>query len=192
MVFWRIRRPLLMARIEASRFDLCLPSKPLSVDDFAGMLIGICEISFLIVGCMAAFSSYRSEHCLSQRAKSCNGAHFGLQPRSLIALPEEFLFRDTCTYTGRTASDFGRCFILSPQFSSRHLTNSGENWFGVAIYFYTGLLVGVTCANWLRCAGRRWHAAFDFGESFLFSGSRQRWNFEGHLSNATIVRGARG
>ena len=183
---------LLMARIEARPVSIYgLPAREAFGKRFwQGMLIGICEIS-LIVGCMAAF------HAFSFGALSFHGAQIlkwgalWLVAAILIALPEEFLFRG---YLQQTLADgigfWPAAFVLSAIFALVHLSNSGENWFGVTNIFFTGLLWAFTLRRtgslWLAVG---WHAAFDFGESFLYSVPDSGGIFEGHLSSATIAPG---
>jgi len=154
------------------------------------MLIGICEIS-LIIGCMAAFHSYSFGALSFRGAQILQWGALWLTAAILIALPEEFLFRGYLQHTLADGIGFWpAAFILSAIFALVHLTNSGENWFGVANIFFTGLLWAFTLRRtgslWLAVG---WHAAFDFGESFLFSVPDSGGIFEGHLSNATIAPG---
>jgi len=183
---------LLMARIEARPVSIYgLPAREAFGKRFwQGMLIGICEIS-LIVACMAAF------HAFSFGALSFHGAQIlkwgalWLVAAILIALPEEFLFRGYLQQTLAEGIGFWpAAFVLSAIFALVHLSNSGENWFGVANIFFTGLLWAFTLRRtgslWLAVG---WHAAFDFGESFLYSVPDSGGIFEGHLSSATIALG---
>lgn len=155
-----------------------------------GMLIGLCEISF-IVGVMAALHAYSFGSLSFHGAKILQWGGLWLLTGVLIALPEEFLFRG---YMQRTLAEgigfWPAAVVLSFLFAAVHWSNPGENWVGVTNIFFTGLLwafaVRRTGSLWLPVG---WHAAFDFGESFLFSVPDSGGVFEGHLSNATVAHG---
>ena len=183
---------LLMARIEAQPISIYgLPVKGAFGKRFwQGMLIGLCEIS-LIVGCIAAFHSYAFGSLSFHGAQILKWGALWLIAAILIALPEEFLFRGYLQHTLADGIGFWpAAFTLSLLFALVHKTNPGENWFGVANIFFTGLLWAFTLRRtgslWLAVG---WHAAFDFGESFLYSVPDSGGIFEGHLSNATIASG---
>src|SRR5262249_46050698 len=155
-----------------------------------GALVGLCEISF-IVGVMKLYGAYSFGNLSFQGAKILQWALLWLVAATLIGLSEEFLFRG---YLQRTLAEgigfWPAALILSALFACAHLRNNGENWIGVANIFFTGLLWVFT----LRRTGTLWfavgwHAAFDFGESFLYSVPDSGGIFEGHLSNATVGQG---
>jgi len=153
-----------------------------------GMLIGICEIS-LIVGCMAAFGAYSFGPLAFHGAKIMEWAALWLVAAILIGLPEEFLFRGYMQFTLADGIGFWpAAVVLSVLFALVHKTNQGENWIGVANILVTGLVWAFalrrTGSLWLPVG---WHAAFDFGESYLYSVPDSGGMFEGHLSNATIA-----
>jgi CAAX protease family protein len=155
-----------------------------------GMLIGLCEIS-LIVGCMALFGAYSFGPLSFHGVKILQWGALWLVASILIGLPEEYLFRG---YTQFTLADgigfWPAAIILSLLFGTIHLFNKGENWFGVANIVLTGLVWAFSLKRsgslWLAVG---WHAAFDFGESFLYSVPNSGGMFEGHLSNPTIAHG---
>jgi len=183
---------LLMARIEAQPSGIygLPPQNAFGKRFWQGMLIGLCEIS-LIVACMALLGAYSFGSLSFHGGKILAWGILWLIAAILIALPEEFLFRG---YTQRTLAEgigfWPAAFMLSLLFALVHKTNPGENWFGVANIFVTGLLWAFTLRRtgslWLAVG---WHAAFDFGESFLYSVPDSGGVFEGHLSNATIAPG---
>ena len=183
---------LLMARVEGRPSALYgLPLKEAFGKRFwQGALIGIGEIS-LIVGCMAAFHAYSFGPLAFHGAKILQWGILWLVAAMLIALPEEFLFRGYLQFTLADGIGFWpAAFATSLFFALIHRTNPGENWFGVANIFFTGLLWAFTLRRtgslWLPVG---WHAAFDFGESFLYSVPNSGGIFEGHLSNATVAHG---
>jgi membrane protease YdiL (CAAX protease family) len=183
---------LLMARIEDQPSAVYgLPLQGAFGKRFwQGMLIGIGEIS-LIVGCMAAFRAYSFGPLSFHGAKILQWGILWFIAAVLIALPEEFLFRGYLQFTLTNGIGFWpAAFATSLCFALIHRTNPGENWFGVANIFFTGLLWAFalrrTGSLWLPVG---WHAAFDFGESFLYSVPDSGGIFEGHLSNATVAHG---
>ncbi len=155
-----------------------------------GMLIGLCEIS-LIVGAMAVFHAYSFGSLSFHGLKILQWGLLWLVAAILIGLSEEFLFRGYAQYTFAEGIGFWpAAVILSLLFAGVHQTNPGENWVGMVNIFFTGLLWAFTLHRtgslWLVVG---WHAAFDFGESFLYSVPNSGGVFEGHLSNATVAHG---
>ena len=156
-----------------------------------GMLIGFCEISF-IVGATALFGAYSFGSLSIHGTKILQWAVLWLVASVLIGLSEEFLFRGYLQHTLAEGIGFWpAASILSVLFACVHLLNPGENWVGVTNIFFTGLLWAFTLRRtgslWLAVG---WHAAFDFGESFLYSVPNSGGTFEGHLSNATVAQGS--
>ena len=155
-----------------------------------GALVGIGEIS-LLVGAMALFGAYSFGNLTFHGAKILQWGFVWLVASILIALSEEFLFRG---YTQVTLAEgigfWPAAIVLSILFGLVHKMNPGENWTGVTNIVLTGLLWAFTIRRtgtlWFAVG---WHAAFDFGESFLYSVPNSGGVFEGHLSNATITHG---
>lgn len=183
---------LIMSRLEDRPSGLYgLPFKSAFGRRFwQGMLIGLCEIS-LIVGVMTAFHAYSFGSMSFHGLKMLQWGLLWLVAAILIGLPEEFLFRGYMQYTLAEGIGFWpAALVLSLLFAGVHRTNPGENWVGVVNIFFTGLLWAFTLRRtgslWLAVG---WHAAFDFGESFLYSVPDSGGVFEGHLSNATIAHG---
>lgn len=155
-----------------------------------GALIGLSEIS-LIVGLMWILGAYSFGNLSFHGWKIVQWGFLWLIAGILIALPEEFLFRGYVQHTLAEGIGFWpAAIILSLLFAGVHKTNPGENWIGVINIFFTGLLWAFTLRRtgslWLAVG---WHAAFDFGESFLYSVPDSGGVFEGHLSKATIGHG---
>ena len=152
-----------------------------------GSLFGLCEI-LALVGLIAAFRGYSfgalAEHGvdIARWALLWGVSFLG------VALFEEFLFRGYSLYTLADGIGFWpAAVLLAGVFGWVHMHNSGENWIGVAGVFFVGLFWGFT----VKRTGSLWftlgmHAAFDFGESFLFSVPDSGMIFPGHLSNATL------
>src|SRR5262249_3065391 len=77
--------------------------------------------------------------------------------------------------------------ILSASFGLVHLRNPGEGWVGAASVFAIGMIFCLA----LKRTGSLWfcvglHAAFDFGETFLYSVPDSGFVFKGHLSSAPL------
>lgn len=155
-----------------------------------GMLVGMCEIS-LLVGAMALFGAYSFGSLTFHGVKILQWGLIWLGASVLIALSEEFLFRG---YTQVTLAEgigfWPAAIVLSILFGLVHKMNQGENWTGVANIVLTGLLWAFTIRRtgtlWFAVG---WHAAFDFGESFLYSVPNSGGVFEGHLSSASMAHG---
>jgi len=155
-----------------------------------GIFFGLCEIS-LIVGLMWLLGAYSFGTLSFHGWKIAEWGFLWLLAAVLIALPEEFLFRGYTQYTLADGIGFWpAAIVLSLVFAAVHEPNTGENWVGVLNIFFTGLLWAFTLKRtgslWLAVG---WHAAFDFGESFLYSVPNSGGVFEGHLSNASFAHG---
>lgn len=152
-----------------------------------GCLIGLCEISLLMAG-IAAFGGYSFGQIALHGTGLWNLAVAWALVFVVVGLFEEFLFRGYTQYTlSEGIGYWPAAMVLSASFGMVHLQNSGEGWIGVAGVFTVGL---VFCFA-LKRTGNLWfcvglHAAFDFGETFLFSVPNSGIVFEGHLSNATL------
>lgn len=152
-----------------------------------GCLIGLCEVSLLMAG-IAAFGGYSfGQIALHGSALVSMGTAWAVG-FVLVGLFEEFLFRG---YTQYTLSDgvgfWPAALVLSATFGTVHLKNPGEGWVGAASVFAAGI---VFCFA-LKRTGNLWlcvgmHAAFDFGETFLFSVPNSGMVFERHLSSASL------
>ena len=152
-----------------------------------GCLFGFSEI-FILVGLIGAFGGYSfgslSEHGIAIAKWALFWGAFFV----VVGLFEEFFFRGYSLYTLAKGIGFWpAAIILSVSFGAVHLQNSGEGWIGVASVAFVGLFWSFT----LKRTGSLWfalgmHAAFDFGETFLFSVPDSGMIFPGHLSNATL------
>jgi len=152
-----------------------------------GCLFGFSEI-FILIGIIGALGAYSfgsmSEHGTAMaRWALFWGAFF-----VVVGFFEEFFFRGYALYTLADGIGFWpAAMVLSLSFGAVHLQNSGEGWIGVASVAFAGLFWSFT----LKRTGSLWfalgmHAAFDFGETFLFSVPDSGMIFPGHLSNATL------
>ncbi len=101
---------------------------------------------------------------------------------------EEFVFRGYTQFTLATGIEFWPAAIsLSAAFGLLHLANSGEDKVGALSVFVIGMFFCLT----LRRTGNLWfavglHAAFDWGETFLFSVPNSGIVAPGHLLNSSF------
>jgi membrane protease YdiL (CAAX protease family) len=105
-----------------------------------------------------------------------------------VGLFEEFLFRGYAQFTLATGIGFWpAATALSAVFGSTHLFNRGEDKIGALSVFVIGMFFCLT----LRRTGNLWfavglHAAFDWGETFLFSVPDSGLVAPGHLLNSSF------
>ena len=101
---------------------------------------------------------------------------------------EEFLFRGYTQFTLASGIEFWpAATMLSATFGALHLGNGGEDKIGAVSVFVMGMFLCLT----LRRTGNLWfavglHAAFDWGETFLFSVPNSGIVAPGHLLNASF------
>ena len=152
-----------------------------------GCLVGIAEIS-LLMGLISAFGGYSFGPLALHGAEIMHWAVLWALCLLFVGLFEEFLFRGYSLFTLATGIGFWPAAILfSLLFAAVHLQNNGEGRIGVAAVFVVGMLWCFT----VRRTGSLWfavgmHAAFDFGETFLYSVPDSGMLLPGHLSNATL------
>jgi membrane protease YdiL (CAAX protease family) len=154
---------------------------------FQGFLFGLAEISALI-GLISAGGGYAFGTIALHGSSLWTWLGYWLAFFFLVGLAEEFAFRGYSQFTLAQSIGFWPAAIaLSVGFGAIHLTNPGESWIGIVDIIGTGLLLALTLKRtgnlWLAVG---WHAAFDFGESFLFSVPDSGTLLPGHLSNATL------
>jgi hypothetical protein len=105
-----------------------------------------------------------------------------------VGLFEEFLFRGYAQFTLTAGVNFWpAAAILSALFGMVHLFNGGEDKVGALGVFVIGMFFCFT----LRRTGSLWfavglHAAFDWGETFLFSVPDSGIVAPGHLLNSSL------
>lgn len=153
-----------------------------------GCVLGLAEISLLIGG-IALFGGYRFGSVALPGARSVvEWFVFWFVFFIVVGLYEEFAFRGYLQFTLTDATGFWpAAVILSLGFGSLHLLNRGENWVGAASVATVGLVFALALqrtGNLWFVVG--WHAAFDFGETFLYSVPNSGAVFNGHLSNASL------
>jgi uncharacterized protein len=154
---------------------------------WVGCSFGFFEI-FALIALISAFGGYSFGSLAEHGGAIAKWALFWLVFFIVVALFEEFLFRGYALYTLAEGIGFWpAAVLLAGVFGWVHKHNSGEDWVGVAGVVFVGLFWAFT----LKRTGSLWfalgmHAAFDFGETFLFSVPDSGMIFPGHLSNATL------
>lgn len=152
-----------------------------------GCVFGLFEVSAL-VGTIEAFGGYTFGSLAQHGTDILRWALVWGVFFIVVGLCEEFLFRGYALYTLADGIGFWpAALLLSLFFGAVHRKNSGETWIGVAGVVLVGLFWSFT----LKRTGSLWfavgmHAAFDFGETFLFSVPDSGLVFPGHLSNASL------
>jgi membrane protease YdiL (CAAX protease family) len=106
----------------------------------------------------------------------------------LVGFFEEFLFRGYTQFTLATGIRFWpAATVLSAAFAAVHLGNSGEDKIGALSVFVIAMFFCLT----LRRTGNLWfavglHAAFDWGETYLYSVPDSGLVAPGHLLNSSF------
>jgi uncharacterized protein len=153
-----------------------------------GALFGFTEIS-VVVATMALFGAYHFGAIAVHSFELLRWAVFWIIFFIFVGLYEEFAFRGYVQFTFSQGIGFWpAAILLSLMFGLIHRGNPGETWVGLAGIVLTGLFWCFT----LKRTGNLWfavgmHAAFDFGETFLYSVPDSGMIFPGHLSNATLA-----
>jgi len=152
-----------------------------------GCALGVAEI-VVLMGCIAVFHGYSFGPLNIHGGAIFKWAMFWGIFFIAVGLFEEFTFRGYLQFTLADGIGFWpAAWILSLSFGAVHLMNKGESPVGALSVAAIGIIFAFT----LRRTGNLWflvgwHAAFDFGETFLFSVPNSGNVFEGHLSNATL------
>jgi uncharacterized protein len=152
-----------------------------------GCALGVIEI-VVLMGCIAAFGGYSFGSLDLHGPAIFKWALYWTLFFIVVGLFEEFAFRGYLQFTLADGIGFWpAAWILSLGFGAVHLGNKGEGWVGAAGVATIGLILALALKRtgnlWLVVG---WHAAFDFGETFLFSVPNSGVVFPGHLSNATL------
>jgi membrane protease YdiL (CAAX protease family) len=155
-----------------------------------GAVFGVAEIG-AIVGVLSAAGYYSFGSLEVHGASFVEWALFWAIFFVIVAFVEEYGFRGYIQFALTKGFGFWPATIVtSVIFGVVHLSNPGESWPGIL-----GVVaVGIFWCFTLRRTGSLWfafgmHAAFDFGETFLFSVPDSGFLFPGHLSSAVIRSG---
>lgn len=182
-----------MSRLEnKSLRDYGLPARGAFGRSFwAGAGIGLIALSVLMAGIRLGHGFYFGSVALGARGILYFGVMWAIAFLA-VGFAEEFLFRG---YALATLSDgigfWPAAIVLSGLFGAVHLHNLGENPTGALSAGLVGLLL---CFS-LRRTGSLWfaiglHAAWDYGESFIFSVPNSGTLVQGHLLSSHFQSGA--
>lgn len=179
-----IAAALIMARLEGHRFgDYGMPlPQALGKNFWAGTVWGFLAITALML-VIRAFGGYSFglvdlspsgvvRYALEWAAVFC-----------LVGIFEEFFFRGYLQFTLSSGMGFWpAALLLSLAFGAVHLRNPGEGPVGALTVFVIGMFFCFT----LRRTGTLWfaigmHAAYDFGETFVYSVPDSGIVMPGHL-----------
>jgi membrane protease YdiL (CAAX protease family) len=180
---------LFMARLERRPPGAYgLPSEGLFGARFwQGCALGAVEI-VVLVGAIAAFGGYSFGRRSLSGPQVLVWALFWALFFVVVGLFEEFTFRGYLQYTlGDGIGFWPAAWILSLGFGAVHLMNQGESLVGAASVATIGLVFALALKRtgnlWLAVG---WHAAFDFGETFVFSVPNSGMVFQGRLSDSSL------
>jgi uncharacterized protein len=180
---------LIMSKIERRSPGLYgLPASEIFGGKFwLGMLFGLLEVS-LLVGLIAAFGGYSFGSLALSPAGMVRWGLIHMVLFIFVGFFEEFMFRGYTQFTLADGIGFWPAAVfLSVGFGAVHLGNPGEGVVGAA----SVVLVGLFFAFTLYRTGNLWyavglHAAFDWGETFLYSVPDSGTVMDGHLSNSLL------
>ena len=157
---------------------------------FQGAAFGIVEIC-AIIGVLTATGYYSFGSLEIHGASLVKWTIFWAALFVIVGFFEEYAFRGYAQFALTKAFGFWPAAIVTSLiFGAVHIANPGESWPGIAGV----VVVGIFWCFTLRRTGSLWfafgmHAAFDFGETFLFSVPDSGVVFPGHLSSAVIHDG---
>ncbi len=180
---------LLMARLENRRpGDYGLPAhNAFSKMFWAGALWGIAALSVLMLALHGAGAFTYGRFALHGFRVLKFAAFWGLF-FFIVALAEEFLLRGYTLFTLSQATGFWpAAVLLSLAFGAIHFFNPGEAWQGIlgaaAIGFFLCLTLRRTGTLWFAVG---FHAAWDWGESYLYSVPDSGGVSPGHLLRSSF------
>jgi hypothetical protein len=179
-----IAAALILGRLERRRFaDYGMPlTQAFGKNFWLGAIWGIATISALMlaIGILGGYSFGTVD------LPSADLVRYALEWAAtffLVGVYEEFFFRGYLQFTLTSGIRFWpAALLLSFAFGAVHLRNPGEGPIGVLSVFVTGMFLCLT----LRRTGTLWfaigfHAAYDFGETYLYSVPDSGIVMPGHL-----------
>ncbi len=179
----------IMSRIERRSFGVYgLPARLAFKKSFwIGALWGIVSLSVLLLA-MRALGAFHLYGLAVHGARILKFAAFYGLFFLVVAFFEEFLFRGYVQFTLTQGIGFWpAAALLSVGFGAIHLGNKGEAWIGAAAVVFIGLFWCLT----LRRTGTLWfavglHAAWDWGETYLYSVPDSGEVMPGHLLKSSF------
>jgi membrane protease YdiL (CAAX protease family) len=180
---------LVMAAIEKRPFGAYgLPRRQAFGKLFwAGMLWGIATVTLLVFA-IGGFGDFSLGTVALHGARVVKFAIFWGGYFTVVGFFEEFLLRGYSQFTLATGMGFWpAAVLLSVIFAVLHAGNPGETFIGLVAVSVFGLFLCLT----LHRTGNLWfavgfHAAFDWGESYLYSVRDSGTTITGHLLNSTF------
>src|ERR1700674_4369673 len=184
-----IAAALVMARMEGRPFgEYGMPWRgALRAHFWQGALWGIAEITALVL-LIRALGGYSFGGWGLGRGEAVKFALvYGLL-FLIVGVYEEFFFRGYLQFTAASGMGFWpAAVLLSAVFGAVHLNNPGEGPVGALGVFLIGMFFCLT----LRRTATLWfaigsHAAFDFGETYLYSVPNSGLVLQGRLLSASL------
>jgi membrane protease YdiL (CAAX protease family) len=154
---------------------------------WVGASWGIAAISLLTFA-LYALHSFSFGHLALHGARIVRFAVYWAVMFVLVGLFEEFLLRGYTQFTlARGVGFWPAAITLSCAFGLTHLRNNGEHWPGLIAAAFIGFFFCLT----LRRTGSLWfavgfHAAWDWGETFLYSVPDSGMVSPGHLLSSSL------
>jgi membrane protease YdiL (CAAX protease family) len=178
-----------LARVENRRWGVYgLPGRLAFGKLFwVGAVWGIAGIT-LLLGAMYGVRAFDFGHLAIHGLRAVRFAVFWAVFFLLVGFFEEFLLRGYSQFTLTRAIGFWpAAALLSCMFGLIHLSNAGEQWPGLLAAAVIGFFFCLT----LRRTGTLWfavgfHAAWDWGETFLYSVPDSGTLFPGHLLKSSF------
>ncbi|HTS10244.1 MAG TPA: type II CAAX endopeptidase family protein [Candidatus Eisenbacteria bacterium] len=180
---------VVLCRIERRRWRAYgLPARDAFGTRFwQGLSWGIGAITLLMVALYGAHC-FHFGHLAVHGLRAVRFAAFWAVMFLFVGLFEEFLLRGYTQFTlARGLGFWPAAIALSSAFGLIHLRNGGEQWPGLLAAAFIGLFFCLT----LRRTGTLWfavgfHAAWDWGESFLYSVPDSGMLSPGHLLSSSL------
>jgi len=154
---------------------------------WVGAIWGISAISLLMFA-LYALHAFSFGHLALHGARMFRFAVYWSVMFVLVGLFEEFLLRGYTQFTlARGVGFWPAAIVLSCAFGLTHLRNNGEHWTGLIAAAFIGFFFCLT----LRRTGNLWfavgfHAAWDWGETFLYSVPDSGMVSPGHLLSSSL------
>lgn len=180
---------VVLARVESRPWRMYgLPPKESFGRRFwAGVVWGISAISLLMFA-LYLLHAFWFGHSVLHGARIARFAVYWSVMFVLVGLFEEFLLRGYTQFTlARGVGFWPAAITLSCAFGLAHLRNNGEHWTGLIAAAFIGFFFCLT----LRRTGNLWfavgfHAAWDWGETFLYSVPDSGMVSPGHLLSSSL------
>ena len=154
---------------------------------WVGALWGLSAITLLMVA-LYGFHCFAFGHLVLHGIRIVRFAAYWAAMFLLVGLFEEFLLRGYSQFTLARGMGFWPAAVaLSCAFGLIHLRNGGEHWPGLFAAAFIGFFFCLT----LRRTGSLWfavgfHAAWDWGETFLYSVPDSGMVSPGHLLSSSL------